>query len=91
MNMNTPQIPWNPIHPAMTPLTQKHIEMGLRHLAAFREKLMQPIDLERKPSRTAIADSHIEPFGRDDLSRSEAIEAAAQKRQEDYLGECENV
>ncbi len=48
--MNSPQIPWNPVHPAMIPLTQKHIEIGLRHIATLREKLTQPIKRKRTPN-----------------------------------------
>ena len=53
MNMNTPQIPWNPVHPAMIPLTQETIETGLSHIKAFREKHLTPTP--RKPYNKVTA------------------------------------
>ena len=44
MNMNTPQIPWNPAHPAMIPLTQETIETGLSCIKALREKFLTPCE-----------------------------------------------
>ena len=53
MNMNTPQIPWNPVHPAMIPLTQETIETGLSCIKALREKFLTPTP--RKPYNKVTA------------------------------------
>jgi len=96
MNMNTPQIPWNPIHPAMMPLTQKHIEIGLRHIARLRTKLTRPVTYKVTPA-TSISNKYRPlPYDciNDDgetvrVTSSMEIENLACQRQEQYLmGEC---
>jgi len=88
---NVKSLPWVPTHPAMMPLTEQHIEIGLNAIAEFRNKLATP---HRSSGNcgTSIYDKyrpapyeHTTPEGRKiHVTSSEIIEEDAARREEEY-------
>ena len=79
MSMNIDQM-----HPDMMPFSQKTINYGRAGIAAARNLIQEFSQQHAVKHNASIADSYILPLGDDELSRSQAIEAAAQMRDAQY-------
>ena len=83
MNMNTPQIPWNPVHPAMIPLTQETIETGLSCIKALREKHFATRRAGVSVNaRDGFARQWVASFGENHIEQNKNINAIADERAE---------
>lgn len=82
MNMNTPQIPWNPVHPAMIPLTQETIETGLSHIKAFREKHLTSERRTTPKANKSFANKWVASYGKNHIEQCDNINAIADERAE---------